>query len=73
YKYRGLSSYTAKNIAGVDFAIGQEKVGTIRTYKEEKLEGRGFDKGQAHASYVTFFRVPDNELYDQFQVYFDAL
>jgi hypothetical protein len=63
YKYRGLSSYTAKSISAVDFGLGEEQVEQIKTKIKEKLPDSDFSAADAHASFDTYIRVPDAELY----------
>ena len=48
-------------------AQGQEDVDIIKHRKEteEVLEGGNFNASDAHASFVTYFRVPDDETFRQ--------
>ena len=66
YTYRGLSSYTPKNVSNAHLGQGEEIVEEVKKTIEETLGN--FDRNKAIAGYTTYFRVPDDNLYTQMAI-----
>jgi len=66
YRYRGLSSYTAKSASNAHLGQGEDIVEEVRKDIEEEL-GK-FDRSKAIAGYTTYFRVPDDNLYESMAI-----
>ena len=66
YRYRGLSSYTAKSVSNAFLGQGEEEVEEVKKEVEEVI-GK-FDSKKAIAGYMTYFRVPDENLYRQLAI-----
>jgi hypothetical protein len=66
YKYRGLTSYTAKSVSDIKTGQGEEKIEIIKHDKEEIIGT--FDGNKAIAGYTTYFRTDTADFFTELNV-----